>query len=198
MQQQQTLITTKTGILRNTLLGFLALLVWANPASGQDKKVDGMCMIEEHNAWRAQVGSPGLRWSKNLARQAAKWAAVLKKDGCALRHSRSKGVGENLYWASAKKTATRKDSFGRWIWKNSPQQVTEKDVVASWGSEKKWYSHRNNSCNAPDGAGCGHYTQMVWKTTTEVGCAAAICEDQSQIWVCNYAPAGNVVGRKPY
>ena len=46
---------------------------------------------------------------------------------------------------------------------------------------------------------CGHYTQMVWQTSTKVGCAMAVCEDsQEQVWVCQYQPAGNWVGKKPY
>ncbi|MCI5145928.1 MAG: SCP-like extracellular, partial [Candidatus Electrothrix sp. AR3] len=39
---------------------------------------------------------------------------------------------------------------------------------------------------------------VVWKETTEVGCAMSVCNDKSQIWVCSYHPAGNVVGKRPY
>ena len=44
---------------------------------------------------------------------------------------------------------------------------------------------------------CGHYTQIVWKTTTEFGCAKSICEG-NVTWVCNYNPPSNWVGEKPY
>jgi pathogenesis-related protein 1 len=104
-----------------------------------------------------------------------------------MQHSRGQ-LGENLYWASARKTGG----------KSIPQPITEKEVVAGWATEKPWYSRATNTCEAPLGKTCGHYTQIVWEATREVGCAKAICKDSSQIWVCNYAPAGNMIGQRPY
>ena len=43
----------------------------------------------------------------------------------------------------------------------------------------------------------GHYTQMVWKGTTEVGCATASGTELTYL-VCRYSPPGNIVGQKPY
>ncbi|MBO4329990.1 MAG: hypothetical protein J5820_05070, partial [Rhodocyclaceae bacterium] len=37
----------------------------------------------------------------------------------------------------------------------------------------------------------GHYTQMVWNTTTEIGCGYKVCSGAIQM-VCNYNPPGNV------
>lgn len=178
-------------LLRSALFLLLICLVPAGPSSAQDTGVDAMCMEEEHNTLRAAVGAPKLRWSKPLARQAATWATTLKKSGCAMRHSRGK-LGENLYWASARMTTAKNKT------RSAPQAITEKDVAAAWASEKAWYSRASNSCNAPPGKSCGHYTQMVWAKTKEIGCAKAVCDDNSQIWVCNYAPAGNFVGQRPY
>jgi hypothetical protein len=77
------------------------------------------------------------------------------------------------------------------------QKISPEQVVDAWGSEKLDYDYANNSCTP--GKMCGHYTQMVWRTTTTVGCAMAVCEDnQTQVWVCQYQPAGNIVGSKPY
>ena len=193
MQQQQTITRRSQSVhpLLSALFLLLICLVPAGPSSAQDTGVDAMCMLEEHNTLRADVGAPELRWSDALARQAATWAGKLKKSGCAMRHSRGK-LGENLYWASAKTTSNRNKTW------SAPQSIKEKTVAASWAGEKQWYSRATNSCNAPPGKSCGHYTQMVWKTTREIGCAKAVCDDNSQIWVCNYAPAGNVVGQRPY
>jgi len=49
------------------------------------------------------------------------------------------------------------------------QKISPEKVVDSWGSEKADYDYANNSCTP--GKMCGHYTQMVWRATTTVGCA---------------------------
>jgi hypothetical protein len=41
--------------------------------------------------------------------------------------------------------------------------------------------------------GYGHYTQLLWPTTTGVGCAKAI-NGNAQVITCEYTPPGNVVG----
>ena len=154
-------------------------------------------MLSAHNDWRSKVGSPALTWSNSLQTEAQNWANKLKAKGCGMKHSTGSS-GENLYWASAKKSASSKDAAGNWIWNNTLQTVSDKHVTDSWGNEQQWYDYASNQCNAPAGKSCGHYTQVVWKDTKEVGCANAVCDDFSQVWVCNYAPAGNYVGQKPY
>lgn len=189
MQQQPT-ITRRSQAVRflfHATFWLLFCLVPVRPSSARGNAVDAKSMLEEHNTLRAAVGVPKLRWSDALARQATAWAAKLKKSGCAMQHSRGT-LGENLYWASARKTGG----------KSIPQPITEKEVIASWATEKSWYSRAADTCEAPPGKTCGHYTQIVWEATREVGCAKAICNDSSQIWVCNYAPAGNVLGQRPY
>lgn len=159
------------------------------------EEINFSAMVNAHNTWRSEVGVIDIRWSDELKKKAQIWATQLKAKNCLMEHS---GSGENLYWASPKQFANTKDSQGNWIWQNSLQIVDEKEVIAAWASEKQWYNYATNTCNAPPDESCGHYTQVVWKDSLEVGCAKAICDDFSQVWVCNYAPAGNVVGQKPY
>jgi pathogenesis-related protein 1 len=119
-----------------------------------------------------------------LAASAQAWADKLKSTkNCGMAHSGGP-EGENLYWASA--------------WSNGPaQSISPAQVLNAWGSEKANYSHANNNCAA--GKVCGHYTQVVWKNTSSVGCGMAVCESpKNQVWVCQYLPAGNYVGQKPY
>jgi len=160
--------------------------------------LDPAAMVSAHNKWRAEVGVPNIEWSAALAQTAQAWANDLKSRGCGLEHSPKppRTSGENCYWAGAEMKATGKDDQGEWIWVNSVQNISEADVVDSWGSEKQWYDYASNSCDS--GKDCGHYTQVVWNTSTEVGCGMAVCEDSSQVWVCNYNPPGNYTGQKPY
>lgn len=151
---------------------------------------DSADFINAHNNWRSAVGvKEKLSYSPELAASSQRWAFKLKQGKqCKMQHSEGKGYGENLFWASALKW-----SDGRL----EMQKVSPKHIVDSWGSEKADYNYAKNSC-AP-GKMCGHYTQMVWRDTQKVGCAVAVCEDtQQQVWVCQYQPAGNWVGKKPY
>ncbi|WYD79296.1 MAG: CAP domain-containing protein [Candidatus Electrothrix gigas] len=147
--------------------------------------VDAAAITAAHNKWRSQVGVPGLTWSNHLANVAQNWANTLTRNGCGFYHSMKRGYGENLFMASPLMWSDGR----RELQTVSPEQVTD-----SWGNEVKDYNYANNSCSGV----CGHYTQVVWKETKEVGCAKAVCGDKSQIWVCSYLPAGNIVGQRPY
>lgn len=141
-------------------------------------------ILSAHNTARASVGVPALTYSDTLATSAQAWADHLKTTrNCDMEHS-SGNVGENLYWAGA--------------WSNGPtQKIAPRHVVDSWVKEKFNYDYKSNSC-AP-GKVCGHYTQVIWKNTQQVGCGMAICTNpKNQVWVCQYSPAGNHIGQKPY
>ncbi len=159
--------------------------------SAQAAKVEPAAIVAAHNKLRAEVGvTKKLTYSKTLAASAQAWANNLKRTNhCQMRHSEPDGkYGENLFWGSAVDwTDGRKEL----------QKVSSKRVVEDWGSEKADYDYNSNQCAA--GAMCGHYTQIVWRTTTKVGCGVAVCEDtKEQVWACQYQPAGNWVGKKPY
>jgi pathogenesis-related protein 1 len=168
---------------------FFAAVIATIPTFAEE--IDTATIVVAHNKWRTEVGiKEKLNYSPILAASAQAWADNLKQENrCRMRHSKSNGqYGENLYWASA---LTWSDG------RKELQKVMPEKVVDSWGSEKADYDYASNQC-AP-GKMCGHYTQIVWRTTTAVGCARAICEDtREQIWVCQYQPAGNWIGRKPY
>ena len=150
-------------------------------------------MLETHNEVRAAVAVMPLTWSSTMSSYAQEWANHLaNENGCQMQHRAAAGmntlgVGENLYWASPL-TST-----------NSPpaiQAITPTQVANAWANEKTDYNYDTNTC--ADNKICGHYTQIVWKNTTEVGCGMAVCPDNGQIWVCNYNPPGNYIGQKPY
>ena len=136
-----------------------------------------------HNQARAMVSpaaSPALApltWSTTVASAAQAWA-----DTCTWGHS-SNSYGENIY-ASA----------------GAPANAS--GVVGSWVSEASSYNYSGNSCSNV----CGHYTQVVWRDTTELGCAIKHCTTGSPFanfpnWdlvVCDYSPPGNYNGQRPY
>jgi len=158
----------------------------------QELTIDRDAITKAHNDLRATYKLRGLKYSKTLEKAANKWAKKLQKDGCGMVHSHGKvgAYGENLYWASPM-VQTLTHSNGKVEKKNSLQKVQDQAVVQAWFDEVKWYDYNTNSCK--EGEMCGHYTQVIWNTTTELGCAAMVCPDRSQVWVCEYAPAGNII-----
>lgn len=70
-------------------------------------------------------------------------------------------------------------------------------VVEAWGDERKMYNF-----DRPTGfsMSTGHFTQLIWKNTNSVGCGRVDCHnsatDGASGWlvVCEYWPAGNVIG----
>ncbi|XP_054822486.1 pathogenesis-related protein PR-1-like [Prosopis cineraria] len=128
------------------------------------------------NAARSLLRMRPLVWDPKLARY-ARWYANQRRSDCALQHSNGP-YGENIFWGSGT----------GW----SPAQA-----AAAWVSEKKYYNYGSNSCAA--GQMCGHYTQVVWKTTTRVGCAKINCYGGKGVFMtCNYDPPGNYIGERPY
>ena len=147
-----------------------------------------MDMLAAHNRWRAQVGVPPMAWSDTLAQSSARWAAQLGLGRlCQMEHSETPDVGENLYWASPVR------------WSNgqtAAQTIDPAFVVDAWGREVADFLPESNTCRP--GTRCRHYTQIVWRATREVGCAVRVCSGKDQVWVCQYRPAGNYIGVRPY
>ncbi|MCO5591566.1 hypothetical protein L7F22_045553 [Adiantum nelumboides] len=133
--------------------------------------------IALQNKARAEVGVPPLKWSPRLASYAQWWANQNAAfGGCGLHHSKGP-YGENIFWGSGK----------NWI---------PGDAVRDWADEKRWYDYRSNSCDYYDA--CGHYTQIVWKSSRFVGCARVTCDNGRIFTTCNYFPPGNFLGQRPY
>lgn len=146
-------------------------------------------VLNAHNVVRTKHGLTPLKWSNALADYSQQWANHLGRGNhCQIRHrGGAPKYGENLYRASALEW-----SDGR----NELLPITIKNVVKAWTDEEKWYDYSRNRCQP--GQKCGHYTQIVWRDTTEVGCAVKICPNKSQTWVCSYNPPGNYQGVRPY
>jgi pathogenesis-related protein 1 len=175
--------------MRNIFL-ILSLLIiqfsFGQSGDGTGSKMsrqDAEEFLAHHNQVRAEVGAPGLVWSKELAAYSQEWADHLAQNGCRMEHHKKpslKGepVGENLFWGS------------------SSTYYHPIDASISWYSEKKIY--RYGKFGKGNWHEIGHYTQMVWKNTKEVGVGVSVCRDGGIIVVANYYPAGNYIGQNPY
>lgn len=123
-----------------------------------------------------------IEWSQELASYAQKWADHLAKTGCQFQHRPNAGVwkqiyGENIFWGGGSGYGTI-------------------DAAKMWYAEKKKYA--GGKLTAANWYKSGHYTQMVWRKTTQMGCGVARCPNGAVIVVGNYNPAGNYRSEKPY
>ncbi len=131
--------------------------------------------VDLHNRERVEVGVGKIKWNEELAAYSAEWANHLASGNCALEHRPNNEYGENLFAGSA-------------IY-NKPSEI-----VGSWLEEKSQYK---GGKIGDDFWAAGHYTQVIWAKSTEIGCAVATCANGYIIAVCNYNPAGNMYGESP-
>ena len=137
-------------------------------------------LLALHNRERRATGAPPLVWDSALAAAAAAYGPRLDRLG-KLAHSppaTRPGQGENL-------------------WMGSRGAYSLEEMAGSWAAEKRLFRPGlfptvSTSRNWSD---VGHYTQMIWKGTTRIGCAVR----KGRKWdflVCRYSPPGNVVGQR--
>lgn len=132
-----------------------------------------------HNHYREEVGVAPLQWSDTLAASAQAWADHLAATNRFV-HSQGEGYGEN-------------------IWKGTAGAYSVTDMVRAWGDEKQYFIPNGvfpDVSTTGNWADVGHYTQIIWKDTTEVGCGLATGSGWD-VLVCQYAPPGNYTGESP-
>ncbi|MGF1460450.1 MAG: S-layer homology domain-containing protein [Leptolyngbyaceae cyanobacterium] len=161
-------------------------------------QVEVVALLEAHNRYRAEVGVAPLTWSTQLATSAQTWANGLVFEHSEAGATRLTNTGENLAVD---------------IGDTSPLAV----MVDRWAREKNnnyipgipFAEARSQATGV-----IGHYTQIVWRDTTEVGCGFAtgtlrggngsllfpnFPESQSgRYLVCQYSPPGNFLNQVPY
>jgi hypothetical protein len=135
-------------------------------------------MLAAHNKVRAEAGMAPLVWDRSLGEAAANYAVYLALTN-SFQHSDQ---------------SHRPDS-GENLWMGTRGAFTFEAMVGGWSSERRDFVPGIFPAVARGGAWekVGHYTQMVWPTTTKVGCAVA-SNATSDFLVCRYSPAGNILG----
>ncbi|PKK23022.1 peptidase inhibitor 16, partial [Columba livia] len=148
--------------------------------SDEERKI----ILDGHNKYRSQVSPPAMdmlkmSWDAELEAFAQAYA-----EKCIWDHNKERGRrGENLF---------------------AMAPVLDLEfAVEDWNAEEKYYNLTTSTC--VPGQMCGHYTQVVWASTHQIGCGAKFCEkiegidtEDMYLLVCNYYPPGNMKGRKPY
>ncbi|MED6209519.1 hypothetical protein PIB30_055420 [Stylosanthes scabra] len=136
--------------------------------------------LKAHNNARAEVGVKPLDWDPQLELHARKFVekhiADCKK--AFLDESLASKYGQNYAYSAPPQTAA--------------------EAVARWVKHKHNYDYKSNSCI--DGTiNCLCYTQVVWNSTTFLGCANVECHNSgASLTTCLYHPQGNIPNQHPY
>lgn len=129
-----------------------------------------------HNIYRCMHGAPALEWDATVAASAQAWA-----DRGVYEHSTGGPYGENLAWGYPSRSGTASTK----AWYNEVQ-FTRNGLASSF----------TDSTNPSEAI--GHYTALVWNSTTKLGCGkgkATVSSKSGDYWVCQYNPPGNYQGR---
>ncbi len=142
----------------------------APPRTGRPAAGDADALVAAHNRVRGKHCAGPLAWSSKLAQVAQRWADSLRDKGCMFSHSGGT-YGENLAAGTS-------------------GMLDPEAVVKMWYDEIADYKFPNGGFSMKT----GHFTQVVWRGTTHLGCGRSQCKGMD-IWVCEYDPAGNWEGQ---
>lgn len=151
----------------------------ARPGARQDLTDLPARILALHNRERAAVAVPPLVWDSRLAAAAASYGPALAARG-RLAHSPQEsrpGQGENR-------------------WMGTAGAFSVEEMVGSWAAEKSIFVRGIVPQVSRSGVfgDVAHYTQMIWRTTSRIGCALHRGRTADYL-VCRYSPPGNVAGQ---
>ncbi len=131
--------------------------------------------LELHNKLRKMHHVQPLKLNKELCKIAENYSKELAKRN-SFEHSNNKYQGKNL---------------GENLFMCQGKSINGYDMSQSWYDEINNYSFKNATFKS----GTGHFTQLIWKNSTDVG--FGYCKNNKGIYygVANYFPAGNYMGQ---
>lgn len=138
-------------------------------------------MLTMHNATRASVHVPELAWDDALARDAQDYAKELARRRV-FEHSKQPRGNPNQ---------------GENLWTGTRGAYRYAEMAQHWIDERRFFVNRAipNASTSGRFEDVGHYTLMIWRGTTHVGCGFASNRTDDYL-VCRYTPAGNVPGER--
>lgn len=165
------------------VLGLMAALPALTGTIGPTDRLEER-LLAAHNRERAAMGVPALRWSPALASDAQRWGRHLAR------------LGQLRHYVEAPGDA---DPQGENLWAGTRGHYGPEAMVGLWLAEKRHFRPGVFPANSTTGRldDVGHYTQLVWRSSGELGCAV-VTGAEDDFLVCRYAEGGNVIGERPF
>ena len=135
-------------------------------------------LLAAHNVERERAGVERLQWSHKLAQEAQGWAEHLAAKN-ALVHA----------------TQAQRQSAGENLWMGTAGHYSAEDMIGGFLAERAMFKPGKFPQVSRTGRwqDVGHYTQLIWRDTREIGCAVAR-NRVNDVLVCRYFPSGNWIG----
>ena len=143
----------------------------SEPVSGSDFQKSA---LDAHNNYRAKHHVGKLVLNQQLCDIAQRYAEELARTGN-FAHSNDSFHGDNM---------------GENLFACYGMKITGKMMTDDWYNEVSMYNFNNPGYIS----GTGHFTQIVWKGSKQVGFGYAQARDGYYYGVANYYPAGNFIG----
>ncbi|KUI53622.1 Cell wall protein PRY3 [Cytospora mali] len=130
-------------------------------------------ILNSTNFYRKEHNATAVSWNHTLAEYASSYLSSMGSQSpdsgseCDFEHSGGP-YGENLAIGCNEVTG----------------------CVELWGDEREEYNFNDPGFSEET----GHFTQLVWKATTTVGCGRRLCGTRAWYIVCEYWPRGNIIG----
>ncbi|EFX02006.1 scp-like extracellular protein [Grosmannia clavigera kw1407] len=151
--------------------------------------------VYHHNIHRANHSAPDLSWNSDLASYAATVAAT-----CVFAHDLTPGASTGAYGQNIAMYGSSDATES-----TSSSSVIAQAVTDMWYNGEVWQfpeaGYGEDTPDMTDFEAWGHFSQLVWVASTEVGCAVQYCaagtlvSDMASFFsVCNYRSEGNVGG----
>lgn len=174
-----------TKIFGSVAIGSIGLIAETDAAQlSWPPSVDAAAFLHLHNVFRCMHDVPQLQWSTAIAEESQNWANK---------------IGSEMTHGHLDEHAGGFDYLGQnlWIWSGGGSlDVDPISGIQSWYDEVKYTDNGKTSDMCSDSK-CGHYTQMVWQSSTHVGCGLWTgTKDDARVvqLVCDYGEGGNYVG----
>lgn len=151
-------------------------------------------VLNSTNAYRARYQADAVSWNETLSDHAAAYLAKVSRNSQHQRRGAAADTRQDCQFAHSGGPYGENLAMG---------YGTAGASVEAWGDEGVQHDYTTGMGFTEQ---TGHFTQLVWRDTTDVGCARVLCgsgsggEDHGggelRGWylVCEYFPAGNVGG----